>query len=127
MSAAPLSKIDLNLLVVLDVLLREKSVARTADRLNLTSSAVSHALKRLRVLFGNELLVRDGRRMVPTARAESLRSSAFKQNLSSCRAGFHYVFASVFAQSGFRRSSGRQGGIGGILSDGDFGHEPRAI
>lgn len=72
MSAAPLSKIDLNLLVVLDVLLREKSVARTADRLNLTSSAVSHALKRLRVLFGNELLVRDGRRMVPTARGESL-------------------------------------------------------
>ncbi|MGX9355575.1 LysR family transcriptional regulator [Roseobacteraceae bacterium S113] len=75
MSASPLSKIDLNLLVVLDVLLREKSVARTADRLNLTSSAVSHALKRLRVLFGNELLVRDGRRMVPTARAESLAES----------------------------------------------------
>lgn len=75
MNAPPLSKIDLNLLVVLDVLLREKSVARTADRLNLTSSAVSHALKRLRVLFGNELLVRDGRRMVPTARGESLADS----------------------------------------------------
>ena len=75
MSASPLSNIDLNLLVVLDVLLREKSVGRTADRLNLTSSAVSHALKRLRVLFGNELLVRDGRRMVPTARAESLAKS----------------------------------------------------
>jgi len=72
MSAPPLSKIDLNLLVVLDVLLREKSVGRTADRLNLTSSAVSHALKRLRLLFDNELLVRDGRRMVPTARGESL-------------------------------------------------------
>lgn len=72
MSASPLSNIDLNLLVVLDVLLREKSVGRTAERLNLTSSAVSHALKRLRVLFDNELLVRDGRRMVPTARAESL-------------------------------------------------------
>ncbi len=72
MSAPPLSKIDLNLLVVLDVLLREKSVGRTADRLNLTSSAVSHALKRLRLLFDNELLVRDGRRMVPTARGQSL-------------------------------------------------------
>ena len=67
-----LSKIDLNLLVVLDVLLREKSVAQTASRLNLTPSAVSHALKRLRLLFDNELLVRDGRRMVPTARAEVL-------------------------------------------------------
>lgn len=72
MNSLPLSQIDLNLLVVLDVLLREKSVSRTADRLNLTSSAVSHALKRLRLLFDNELLVRDGRRMVPTARALSL-------------------------------------------------------
>ena len=67
-----LSNIDLNLLVVLDVLLREKSVGRAADQLNLTSSAVSHALKRLRMLFDNELLVRDGRRMVPTARGKSL-------------------------------------------------------
>jgi DNA-binding transcriptional LysR family regulator len=75
MNTPALSKIDLNLLVVLDVLLREKSVGRTAERLNLTSSAVSHALKRLRVLFGNELLVRDGRRMVPTARGESLAES----------------------------------------------------
>lgn len=75
MSVVPLSKIDLNLLVVLDVLLREKSVTRTAARLNLTSSAVSHSLKRLRGLFGNELLVRDGRRMVPTARGEALAES----------------------------------------------------
>lgn len=72
MNAPSLSKIDLNLLVVLDVLLREKSVGRAADQLNLTSSAVSHALKRLRMLFDNELLVRDGRRMVPTARGQSL-------------------------------------------------------
>ena len=72
MKSPPLSKIDLNLLVVLDVLLREKSVARTAERLSVTSSAVSHALKRLRLLFDNELLVRDGRRMVPTARGQSL-------------------------------------------------------
>lgn len=72
MNAVQLSKIDLNLLVVLDVLLREKSVGKAAERLNLTSSAISHALKRLRVLFDNELLVRDGRRMVPTARGQSL-------------------------------------------------------
>lgn len=72
MNTPNLSKIDLNLLVVLDVLLREKSVGRTAMSLNITSSAVSHALKRLRALFDNELLVRDGRRMVPTARAEIL-------------------------------------------------------
>lgn len=72
MKEIQLSRIDLNLLVVLEVLLREKSVSRTADQLNITSSAVSHALKRLRTLFDNELLVRDGRRMVPTARGEEL-------------------------------------------------------
>ncbi|MEM8540450.1 MAG: LysR family transcriptional regulator [Pseudomonadota bacterium] len=72
MNTPLLSKTDLNLLVVLDVLLREKSVTRTAAQLNLTSSAVSHALKRLRLLFDNELLVRDGRRMVPTDRGQNL-------------------------------------------------------
>lgn len=70
-----LSKVDLNLLVVLEVLLREKSVAAAADKLHLTPSAVSHALKRLRELFGNELLVRDGRKMLPTARAEQIAKS----------------------------------------------------
>lgn len=72
MTQIQLTKIDLNLLVVLDVLLREQSVTRAAERLNITSSAVSHALKRLRTLFDNELLVRDGRRMMPTARGEEL-------------------------------------------------------
>lgn len=72
MRTVPLSNVDLNLLVVLDVLLREKNVGRAADRLNLTSSAVSHALKRLRTLFDNDLLVRDGRQMVPTTRGQSL-------------------------------------------------------
>jgi DNA-binding transcriptional LysR family regulator len=72
MTSTPLHKIDLNLLVVLNVLLREKSVGRAADRLNLTSSAVSHALKRLRLMFEDELLVRDGQRMVPTSRAQGL-------------------------------------------------------
>jgi DNA-binding transcriptional LysR family regulator len=67
-----LREVDLNLLVVLDVLLRERSVTRTAQKLHLTPSAVSHALKRLRELFGDELLVRDGRRMRPTVRAEGL-------------------------------------------------------
>lgn len=67
-----LKDVDLNLLVVLDALLRERSVTRAAEELNLTPSAVSHALKRLRVLFDDELLLRDGRRMRLTVRAESL-------------------------------------------------------
>ncbi|MBX2802592.1 MAG: LysR family transcriptional regulator [Myxococcales bacterium] len=64
--------IDLNLLVVLDVLLRERSVTRAARRLNRTPSAISHALGRLREVFGDELLVREGQGMRPTARASAL-------------------------------------------------------
>ncbi|MDH3300529.1 MAG: LysR substrate-binding domain-containing protein [Acidimicrobiia bacterium] len=67
-----LRDVDLNLLVVLDALLRERGVTRAAEQLDLTPSAVSHALKRLRELFDDELLLRDGRRMRPTVRAESL-------------------------------------------------------
>ena len=70
-----LSEVDLNLLVVLDVLLQERSVTRAAHRLHLTPSAVSHALNRLRELFDDELLIRDGRRMSPTVRARELGES----------------------------------------------------
>ncbi|HEV7319015.1 MAG TPA: LysR family transcriptional regulator [Ensifer sp.] len=64
---------DLNLLVTLDVLLSEGSVARAARRLNLSPSAMSRALARLREATGDPLLVRAGRGLVPTPRAAQLR------------------------------------------------------
>jgi DNA-binding transcriptional LysR family regulator len=64
---------DLNLLVTLDVLLAEGSVARAARRLHLSPSAMSRALARLRDATGDPLLVRAGRGLVPTPRAEELR------------------------------------------------------
>jgi DNA-binding transcriptional LysR family regulator len=64
---------DLNLLVTLDVLLREGSVARAAQRLRLSPSAMSRALARLRDTTGDPLLVRAGRGLVPTPRALELR------------------------------------------------------
>lgn len=64
---------DLNLLVTLDVLLDENSVARAAQRLGLSASAMSRALARLRELTGDPLLVRAGRGLVPTPRALALR------------------------------------------------------
>src|SRR5215203_2624148 len=64
---------DLNLLVTLDVLLSEGSVARAARRLRLSSSAMSRALARLRETIGDPLLVRAGRGLVPTPRALELR------------------------------------------------------
>lgn len=64
---------DLNLLVTLDVLLAEGSVTRAAKRLQLSPSAMSRALARLREVTGDPLLVRAGRELVPTPRAIALR------------------------------------------------------
>jgi DNA-binding transcriptional LysR family regulator len=64
---------DLNLLVTLDILLAEGSVARAARRLRLSPSAMSRALARLREATGDPLLVRAGRGLVPTPRALELR------------------------------------------------------
>jgi len=64
---------DLNLLVALDVLLAEGSVARAARRLRLSPSATSRTLARLREATGDPLLVRAGRGLVPTPRALELR------------------------------------------------------
>lgn len=70
-----MEKPDLNLLVTLDVLLAENSVARAAQRLRLSASAMSRALARLRATTGDPLLVRAGRGLVPTPRALELRES----------------------------------------------------
>jgi DNA-binding transcriptional LysR family regulator len=66
------STLDLNLLPVLEALLREGSVARAADGLGLTPSALSHALRRLREHFGDPLFVRTTGRMLPTPKAVAL-------------------------------------------------------
>ena len=67
-----MSRPDLNLLVTLEVLLAEGSVARAARRLRLSPSAMSRALARLRETTGDPLLVRAGRGLVPTPRALDL-------------------------------------------------------
>lgn len=64
---------DLNLLIALDALLAEVSVAGAARRLGLSASAMSRTLSRLRTATGDPLLVRAGRSMVLTPRAEAMR------------------------------------------------------
>lgn len=64
---------DLNLLITLDVLLAEGNVTRAAQRLQLSPSAMSRALARLRETMGDPLLVRAGRGLVPTPRALQLQ------------------------------------------------------
>jgi DNA-binding transcriptional LysR family regulator len=83
-------RLDLNLLVAFQALVREKSVSRAAERMFLGQPAMSGALARLRDVFRDEILVRTGRGMEPTAKAlaihaqltpalESIRATLFEQ------------------------------------------------
>jgi DNA-binding transcriptional LysR family regulator len=66
------NRIDLNLLVYLDALLRERNVTQAANQLNLSQPAMSNGLRRLRELFDDPLLVRTSDGMTPTERALEL-------------------------------------------------------
>lgn len=72
MHSVYLRHLDLNLLKVFDVVMSERSLTRAADILALTQPAVSNALRRLRDTLGDELLVRKGRTLEPTPRAQEL-------------------------------------------------------
>lgn len=69
MTARNIRQTDLNLLIALNVLLEERNVTRTADRLGLTQSAASRMLGRLRATFDDPLFVRTSRGLTPTKRA----------------------------------------------------------
>ncbi len=68
-----LERLDLNLLVYLDVLLRERNVTRAASLLGITQPAMSNGLRRLRETFSDPLLVRTSEGMMPTERALALQ------------------------------------------------------
>jgi len=74
MARANLSNLNLNLLVALNALLRDRSVTQAARRIHVTPSAMSHSLAELRRVFADPLLVRSGRGMVLSPRAEALRA-----------------------------------------------------
>ncbi len=67
-----IQRVDLNLLVYLDVLLRERNVTQAANQLNLSQPAMSNGLRRLREVFNDPLLVRTSDGMTPTERALEL-------------------------------------------------------
>ena len=67
-----INRIDLNLLVYLDVLLRERNVTKAANQLGISQPAMSNGLRRLRQLFNDPLLVRTSEGMTPTERASEL-------------------------------------------------------
>lgn len=92
-----LSGIDLNLLVALNALLRERSVTRAAAAVGLTQPAMSNQLKRLRRLFGDELFIRIGNTLEPTSRAEELEAPL--------RRALRIVEREVFRPQGFDAAS----------------------
>lgn len=63
---------ELKLLVIFDVIMTEKSITRAAERLSMTQPAVSNAVARMRILWKDELLVPDGRKVQPTTYAKNL-------------------------------------------------------
>lgn len=69
------NKLDLNLLVAMDILLRERSITRAAERLNMSPSAMSNSLSRLRAFFDDDLLTPIGRKMEITPLGEELQIS----------------------------------------------------
>lgn len=81
-----IQRVDLNLLVYLDVLLRERSVSRAAECVGLSQPAMSNALRRLRELFDDPLLVRTSEGMTPTERALELKPLIREALLSMERA-----------------------------------------
>ncbi|KGK84872.1 LysR family transcriptional regulator [Stutzerimonas degradans] len=72
MNRNDLRRVDLNLLIVFETLMHERSVTRAAEKLFLGQPAISAALARLRTLFDDPLFVRTGRSMEPTARAQEI-------------------------------------------------------
>ena len=79
-----LSRVDLNLLVLFEIVLQERHVGRAANRLNLSPSAISHGLRRLRRLLNDPLFLRTPKGVVPTERALDL-ARPITEILSSAR------------------------------------------
>ncbi len=79
-----ISRIDLNLLATLEVLISERNVTKAAARLHLSQPAVSAQLNRLRDLFGDPLLIPAHRGMIPTAKALALMEP-LRQSLDQLR------------------------------------------
>eukprot|EP01034_Spumella_vulgaris_P012949 gene12949-16494_t len=72
MNRNDLRRVDLNLLIVFETLMHERSVTRAAEKLFLGQPAISAALSRLRGLFDDPLFVRTSEGMLPTPRAEAM-------------------------------------------------------
>lgn len=100
--AMRLSRFDLNLLVVFEALMEERSVSRAADRLSLSQPATSHALGRLRALLDDTLFVRTPSGMEPTTRALQLATPIRRALEGFQQALEPEIFTAATAERSFR-------------------------
>ncbi|MCP3714987.1 LysR family transcriptional regulator [Paraburkholderia sp. CNPSo 3281] len=84
MNQFDIARVDLNLLKIFEALFEEGGASRAAIRLDMTQSAVSAALRRLRALYADTLFVRTGRGLAPTSRAQELKP-VISEALDRCR------------------------------------------
>src|SRR5580765_334822 len=114
LNAVDLSRADLNLFVLFETVLHEQHVGRAAERLNLTPSAVSHGLGRLRRLLNDPLFLRTPKGVVPTARATDL-AAPIADILAHMREVISVAEPFVPAQSTRRFTIGAPDGISAVI------------
>ncbi len=114
-----LKDIDLNLLLVFRELLMERSVSGAADQLGLSQPAVSHALKRLRQLTGDDLFIRTPKGMMPTPYAGAMAEPVNQ--------ALELLYTTLNQQSEFRPDESRRKFIIGMSDLGEIEFLPRLI
>jgi LysR family transcriptional regulator, mexEF-oprN operon transcriptional activator len=117
MNRFDIAGVDLNLLKIFEALFEEGGASRAAIRLDMTQSAVSAALRRLRALYADTLFVRTGRGLAPTSRAQELKP-VISEALDRCRQSlaiaspdattFHGRAVSIGLSDDFELAIGRQ-------------------
>jgi DNA-binding transcriptional LysR family regulator len=116
-----LSRADLNLLALFEVVLEERHVGRAAERLNLSSSAVSHGLGRLRRLLNDPLFLKTPKGVVPTARATEL-AEPIADILARVRSVISTAEPFDAARSARRFTIGAPDGVSAVLLPPLFAH-----
>ncbi|AYF90706.1 LysR family transcriptional regulator [Pseudomonas sp. DY-1] len=119
MNRNQLRRVDLNLLVVFEALMFEKNVTRVAEKLFLGQSAVSASLARLRDLFDDPLLIRQGRGMEATPRAQAI--------LEELRPALDAISGAVSRAKDFDPASSREIFRIGLSDDAEFGLFPELL
>lgn len=121
---------DLNLLLALDVLLEEGSVAAAARRMNLSAPAMSRTLGRIRDTLGDPIFVQAGRKLVPTPRALALREqvrTAVEQATQVLTPGEHVQLQEITRRFNVRANDTFVGFYSGQLLEAMSGKMPRAM